>query len=67
MKMKNEKSSTWSKLFEVPTKAKTEKGIIKAIKRYADCYSNFTEEEMKELLESEYVTKCDDGIIIWEN
>lgn len=38
--MKQTTSTTWKKMMEIPTKAKTVKGIIKAIKRHTDFFND---------------------------
>ena len=65
MKMKDCSSATWKKLFEVPTRAKTTAGRIKALKNYTDAYNDISSEEIAETLNSEWCTVCDDGIVIW--
>jgi hypothetical protein len=62
-KMEQETSTTWSKLYEIPTTAKTEKELVEAVKGYTDTYSN--DEEIIDVLNSEWATICIDGIIIW--
>ena len=65
--MKQITSTTWKKMMEIPTKAKTTNGIIKAIKNYTDCFDNLTQEEMVEFVNSEWITRCSDSVIIWED
>ena len=65
--MRQTTSTTWNKMMEIPTRAKTTNGIIKAIKNYTDCFDNLTQEEMVEFVNSEWVTRCSDGVIIWED
>lgn len=60
--MKYVASSTWKKSMEIPTRAKTLAGLVKAILKYTDAY---TAEEAEEVLKSEWATVCSDGIIIW--
>ena len=62
-KMKDVNSTTWKKLFEIPTRAKTIKGLVDAIMKVADCYKD--REEVEELLRSGWSTVCKDGVIIW--
>lgn len=65
MDMKDKTSTTWKKLFEIKTRAKTDRGIIKAIKRSTDFFAEMTEEEQTEFVQSEWCEVFDDGIIIW--
>lgn len=65
--MKETTCTSWSKMMQIPTKAKTTNGIIKAIKNYTDCFDNLTQEEMVDFVNSEWVTRCSDGAIIWED
>lgn len=44
--MKETNCTSWDKMMEIHTKAKTVNGIIKAIKNYTDCFDNLTQEEM---------------------
>ena len=65
MKMKEAKSRTWRKLAEVKTRAKTMKGIYRALCREfdVDFYENASEVEAA--IAEGYIQVCDDGIIIW--
>lgn len=65
MKMKDCNSSTWNKIFEVPTKAKTKKGQIAALRKHTGFFDGAVDADVLELLDSEFCTVCDDGIIIW--
>lgn len=65
--MKETNSSSWSKMMQIPTRAKTTNGIIKAIKNYTDFFDDSTQEEMVKFVNSEWVTRCSDGVIIWED
>lgn len=59
--------TTWKKMMEIPTRAKTVNGIIKAIRRYTDAFDDLTQEEMEEYVNSEWVTLCSNGVIVWED
>lgn len=65
--MKQTTSTTWKKMLEIPTKAKTVNGIIKAIKRHTDFLNGMTQEEMENYVQSEWVEICSNGVIIWED
>ena len=47
----------------IPTKAKTVKGLVKAVLKDTDMYES--EEAVEDVLHSEWATICKDGIIIW--
>lgn len=69
--MKQEKKrnkSNYSPLFEIKTKAKTEIGVCRVLKKNVepDFYNN-DEEELHNLINSDWITVCKDGIIIWED
>lgn len=66
-KMEETNSTTWRKMHQIPTKASTTRGVIKAIVRHVDWFSGLTQEEMVDFVNSEWVTKCSDGVIIWED
>jgi len=63
-KMKYVISSTWEKLAEIRTKAKTLEGLCQAInKEFGD--ENFcTIDDLKNDKEG-FFEKCNDGIIVW--
>lgn len=65
--MKETNCTTWGEMMQIPTRAKTTNGIIRAIKNYTDCFNNLTQEEMVDFVNSEWVTRCSDGVIIWED
>lgn len=65
--MKQTTSTTWKKMMEIPTKAKTVNGIVKAIKRHTDFFNDMTQEEMENYVKSEWVEICSNGVIIWED
>ena len=64
--MSEVKSSTWAKMLEVPTKARTLAGVIAALRDAADIYKDASNEEMEELVNSDWVEICADGVIVWE-
>ena len=47
--MKETHRTSWNIMMQIPTKAKTTNGIIRAIKNYTDCFDNLTQEEMVDL------------------
>lgn len=65
MKMKDVKSITWVKVAEIKTKARTPKGIYKALCRefgvdfYEDAFA------VEAAIAEGYIEICDDGIIVW--
>lgn len=65
--MKQTTSTTWKKMMEIPTKAKTVKGIINAIKQCTDFFNDMTQEEIENYVKSEWVEICSNGVIIWED
>lgn len=65
MKMAECKSTTWNKLLEIPTRAKTVKGQIEAIRKFTDCFAEMDDDEIEEYLASEWCTICEDGIVVW--
>lgn len=65
MKMKDCQSATWSKLLELPTRAKTTAGLIKAVRDRTDFFAEMSDEEAEDFIDSEWCTLCDDGIVIW--
>lgn len=60
------KRCNYSALIEIKTKAKTEKGVFRVLKKNIDedFYEN-DDEELHNLINSEWVTVCKDGIIVW--
>ena len=62
-KMSEVTSTTWKKMLMIPTKAKTVKGLVKAVLKDTDMYDS--EEAVEDVLFSEWATICKDGIIIW--
>lgn len=65
--MKQTTSTTWKKMLEIPTKAKTVKGIINAIKQHTDFFNDMTQGEMGNYVKSEWVEICSNGVILWED
>lgn len=65
MKMKDCASTTWKKLLEIPTHAKTTRGKVAAVRRQTDFFNDFSDDEVTDFLKSEWATICEDGIIIW--
>ena len=65
MKMNEVKSSTWTKLAEIKTNAKTLTGIYKAIcKEFGvDFYED--ESAVAYAISDGYIQVFDDGIIVW--
>ena len=47
----------------IPLEGKSNEELATAIMEYADCYNDL--DEVLELLNSEWVTICEDGIIVW--
>lgn len=66
-RMSEIKSTTWEKLFEVPTKARTVDGIIAALRNYTDFYNELSDDEMLDIINSVWTEICSDGIIVWED
>ena len=58
-------SSTWTKMLEVPTRARTLEDMIAALRKATDMYEDMSNEEMEELINSDWVEICSDGIIVW--
>lgn len=65
MKMNECTSNVWHKLFSVPTKAKTKKGKIAAIRTHTSFFDDFSDADASKFIDSEFCTLCSDGIIIW--
>ena len=62
-KMSEVTSETWTKLIEVPTKAKTPEGIARAIGNYSDFEP--TAEEVEQMIAEGFIELCSDGVIVW--
>lgn len=56
MKMKDCSSSTWNKIFGVPTKAKTKKGQIAALRKHTGFFDSAEDADILEFLESGFCT-----------
>ena len=71
MKMNEVKSVTWTKLAKIKTKAKTPRGIYKALCK--DFGVNFCEDvfavadvfAVEDAIRDGNIQVCDDGIIVW--
>ena len=63
MKMNEVKSRTWTKLFEISCDTQNNENIINAIIKDTGC----SREEAEDYMNPEWMTVCEDGIIIWED
>lgn len=63
MKMKEVTSTTWTKIIEIKTKAKTPSGILRAIRCETDFDFDYT--DVLYGIETGFIEICDDGVILW--
>lgn len=62
--MRETTSTTWKKWAEIKTRARTPKGIYRAIAREVDPVP-FEPDEIEQCIRDGWITICSDGIIIW--
>lgn len=62
--MKETTSTTWTKIAEIKTKARTARGIYSAIAREIDPVP-FEPDEIEQCIKDGWIEICTDGIIVW--
>lgn len=67
MKAEAQEQHAWNMLLEVPTRAETDAGRIKAMRRWTDFFDDMSDAEIEQMMNSEWITVCKDGIIVWED
>jgi len=67
MKMNEVKSSTWTKIAEIKTTAKTLTDIYKVICKEFDADLYEDDIAVADAIAEGYIRVCDDGIIIWRS
>lgn len=67
MKAEAQEQHAWNVLLEVPTRAETGAGRIKAMRRWTDFFDDMSDAEIEQMMNSEWITICKDGIIVWKD
>ena len=65
MKAEAQEQHAWNVLLEVPTRAETDAGRIRAMRRWTDFFDDMSDAEIEAMMDSEWMTVCKDGIIVW--